>query len=68
MNRPLVEYAPFKRAHEALHKVWSKTGRICSGGKCPDCGASYDKEDWKALEKAIVDLGRIARGDEAANS
>jgi hypothetical protein len=64
---PLINYPPFKDAHEALHRVWSKTGTPgkCSSAKCLSCGSSYDKQEWKALEKAIEDLGRIARaGDE----
>jgi geranylgeranyl pyrophosphate synthase len=58
----LIDYPPFKAAHEKLHKVWSKTGNLSRcGSKCLICGAEYNKEDWKALEKAIEDLGRIAQ-------
>ena len=57
----LIDYPPFKKAHAVLHKVWSKTGNLNRfGEKCLLCGCEYSKEDWKALEKAIDELGRRA--------
>jgi hypothetical protein len=48
---PLVQWPPYKRAHECLHRVWSR-----AKGQ-PD----YTKPEWLELEAAIVDLANIAQ-------
>lgn len=62
---PLIDYHLYKPIHAALHKVWSKTSNVFSG-RCESCGASYDKQDWKDLEKAIDNLARFAQKLEEA--
>ena len=42
----------YKEAHKWLHTLWSK-----------DKGDDYDKEQWKKLERAIIELARQTGDD-----
>jgi len=44
----LMDYASYRRAHYALHKLWTKA--VDTPG--------YNKEDWGELEACLAELAR----------